>query len=157
VGFYKDSTLNSAGDVMELKRRYQWFLGFFGIIVIAIAMAHIVMGPAIVPDSWSVSASMDSEYRFFASMFLAFGVALLFCIKRVETRSTLVNFLALAFFAGGLARLVSMYAVGLPHPFLIMMTFLELFLPLVMFYLQYRVSRPVPASDEKTAVENSPV
>lgn len=142
---------------MELKRGYQWFLGLFGMVVIAIATANIAIGPSIIPDSWSVSATMDSEYRFFASLFLAFGVALLWCVKRVEAKSMLVNFLALTFLAGGLARLVSMYAVGLPHPFFIVLTFLELFLPFVMFYLQYRVSRPVPATDEKPAVEHTPV
>lgn len=138
---------------MELKRGYQWFLGLFGVTVIAIATAHIVIGPGIIPDSWSVSATMDSEYRFFASMFLAFGFALLWCIRRIETRTVLVNFLALTFLAGGLARLVSIYAVGLPHPFFIVMTFLELFLPLVMFYLQYRVSRAVPAATPQPAEE----
>ena len=142
---------------MELKRGYQWFLGLFGVIVIGIATASIVIGPAIVPDSRSVSATMDSEYRFLASMFLAFGFALLWCIKHVETRTVLVNFLALTFLAGGIARSVSMYAVGLPHPLFIVMTFFELFLPLVMFYLQYRVSRdaskPVPGTETKTAVD----
>jgi len=52
-----------------------------------------------------------------------------------------VKLLALVFFAGGLARVVSMVLAGLPHPFFIAMTVLELVLPLVLLWLASRVSR----------------
>jgi hypothetical protein len=46
----------------------------------------------------------------------------------------------LTFLAGGLARLISVAAVGWPNNFFIVMTVLELLLPFVYGYLQYRVS-----------------
>jgi hypothetical protein len=84
---------------------------------------------------------MDSEDRFYATMFAAYGVALLWCIKDVERKSQVVYFLALTFFVGGLARLVSIAAVGLPNIFFIAMTVLELLIPFVMAFLQSRVSK----------------
>jgi hypothetical protein len=51
-----------------------------------------------------------------------------------------VHFLAVTFFAGGLARLASMAAVGLPNSFFVAMTALELLLPFLMVFMQVRVS-----------------
>jgi hypothetical protein len=84
---------------------------------------------------------MDSEDRFYATMFAAYGVALLWSIKDIERKSTVVYFLALTFFVGGLARLVSIAAVGLPHPFFIAMTVLELLIPVFMAVMQSRVAK----------------
>jgi hypothetical protein len=88
---------------------------------------------------------MDSEDRFYATLFAAYGVALLWCMKDIERKSQVVYFLALTFFVGGLARLVSIAAVGFPHPFFIAMTVLELLIPFVMAIMQSRVSKTVPA------------
>ena len=57
------------------------FLGLFGATVILIASAHVVWGPAAIPGSIPVNATMDSEDRFDATMFAAYGVALLWCIR----------------------------------------------------------------------------
>ena len=59
-----------------------------------------------------------------------------------------VYLLALTFFVGGLARLVSMAVVGLPNAFFMTMTVLELLIPFFMAFLQSRISRPgaVPES-----------
>ena len=38
----------------------------------------VVLGPATIPGSVRINATMDSEDRFYAIMFAAYGVALLF-------------------------------------------------------------------------------
>lgn len=100
-----------------MKKSLQVFLGLFGIAAIFIASLHIVLGPSAIPGSIPVNATMDSEDRLYATLFAAYGVALLWCIKDIERKSTVVYFLALTFFIGGLARLVSMAAVGPPDTF----------------------------------------
>jgi hypothetical protein len=87
---------------------------------------------------------MDSEDRFYATLFLAFGAALLWCVKNVERKAGVVYFLMTTFSVGGLARLMSMSAVGSPSKFFIVMTALEHILPGVYAYLQYLVSRATP-------------
>ena len=124
-----------------MRTALQVFLGLFGLTAIFIALLHIVLGPAAIPGSVPVNATMDSEDRFYATMFAAYGVALLWCIKDIERKSKQVYFLALTFFVGGLTRLVSIAAVGLPHPFFIAMTVLELLIPVFMAVMQSRVSK----------------
>ncbi len=113
-----------------MKNFFQLFLGLFGMTAIFIASLHL--------------ASMDSEDRFYATLFAAYGVALLGCIKDIERKSMLVYFLALTFLAGGLARLVSVAAVGLPNTFFVAMTVLELLIPFWVVFMQSRISKELP-------------
>jgi hypothetical protein len=64
-----------------MKKSLQVFLGLFGLTAIFIALLHIVLGPSAIPGSVPVNATMDSEDRFYATMFAAYGVALLWCNK----------------------------------------------------------------------------
>jgi len=123
-----------------VRRTLQILLGLFGAIAIFIALAHIVLGPASIPGSVPVNATMDSEDRFYAVLFMAFGIALLWCVKDVERKARVVYFLMATFLAGGVARLISITAVGPPNDFFLAMTALELVLPFVYAWLQYRVS-----------------
>ena len=123
-----------------MRRILQTLLALFGVTAIFISLLHIVLGPAAIPGSVPVNATMDSEDRFYATLFLAFGVVLLWCIKDVEHKARIVYFLMLTFFVGGLARIVSMLAVGLPNNFFIAMTVLELALPVVYSFLMFRVA-----------------
>lgn len=124
-----------------MKKSFQIFLGLFGVIAILIASLHIFIGPSAVPGSIPGNATMDSEDRFYATLFAAYGVALIWCIKDIEHKSREVYFLTATFFVGGLARLVSIAAVGLPNDFFIAMTVLELLIPIYMAYAQSRIAR----------------
>jgi hypothetical protein len=128
-----------------MRRALQIVLVLFGVSDVFIALLHIALGPGAIPGSVPVNATMDSEDRFYATLFLAYGVALLWCAKDVERRGAVVYFLMLTFFAGGVARIVSMIAVGLPNAFFITMTAVELVLPVVIAYMQFRVSGARPA------------
>lgn len=123
-----------------MKTSFQAFLILFGIVAIGIAIAHLILGPASIPGSIPVNATMDSEDRFYAVLFGAFGVALIWCTKQIESKGLFVYFLAVTFFVGGLARLVSVAVVGLPHPLFIFLTTLELIIPLYMIWAQYKIS-----------------
>jgi len=128
-----------------MKKFLQIYLGAFGITAIFIALLHIILGPSAIPGAIPVNATMDSEDRFYATLFAAYGVALLWCIKDIEQKSTVVYFLATTFFVGGLARLVSIAAVGLPNTFFITMTVLELLIPFLIGFLQWRISKTANA------------
>jgi hypothetical protein len=122
-----------------MRRGLQVFLGLFGATVILVALLHIVLGPAAIPGSIPVNATMDSEDRFYATFFAAYGVALLWCIRDIERKSRFVYSLAATFFVGGLARVVSILAVGPPNAFFLAMMVLELVIPPVMVFMQARV------------------
>jgi hypothetical protein len=124
-----------------MRKALQVFLALFGVIAIFIASLHIVIGPSAIPGSVPVNATMDSEDRFYATLFAAYGAALLWCVKDIEQKSSVVYFLLTTFFIAGLARVVSIAAVGLPDPFFVAMLVLELVIPIVVGLMQYRVSK----------------
>jgi hypothetical protein len=130
-----------------MRRTLQVLLAVFGVTAIGISLLHVVLGPASIPGAVPVNATMDSEDRFYAILFLAFGATLLWCVKNVERKTQVVYFLMLTFLVGGFARLISIAAVGLPNNFFIVMTVLELLLPLFYAYLQYRVSSKAVRSE----------
>jgi hypothetical protein len=125
-----------------MRKFQQIFLALFGVSVIVISALHVVLGPGAVPGSIPVNATMDSEDRFFAVLFLAYGMVLLWCVRAVEGKAKPVYFLAGTLLAGGLARLVSIAAVGPPNDFFLAMTALELLLPIMMTWVQRRISAP---------------
>ncbi|HEX7427174.1 MAG TPA: DUF4345 domain-containing protein [Mycobacterium sp.] len=68
-------------------------------------MQKILQGSEVNPTS-------DGEDRFFAGVFLCFGVALLWCARDLQRRRVYLNFLAAAFFVGGVGRLLSVSLSG---------------------------------------------
>ncbi len=122
-----------------MKRLLQIILVMSGIVGIGIALIHIALGPTSIPGSIAVNPTMDSEDRFYAVMFLGHSVALLWCAQAVERRSYVVRFLAGLLFLGGVARLISMIAVGPPNLFFQAMTAIELSLPIVLWVMVKRV------------------
>ena len=131
-----------------MRRGLQVFLGLFGITAILIASLHIVLGPSAIPGSIPVNATMDSEDRFYATLFAAYGVALLWCIGDIERKSRCVYFLAATFFVGGLARVVSILAVGPPNAFFLAMTVFELVIPVFTVFMQARISSTASAQED---------
>lgn len=109
----------------------------FGAVCIAIALVHIAIGPSSIPGSIPVNATLDSEDRFYASLFLGFGAALIWCSRSLAERGGVFFALLAVFFIGGLARIVSYLQVGLPHPLFQFLGVVELILPVV-FYFWYR-------------------
>jgi hypothetical protein len=96
-------------------------------------------GPA--GEPWP--ATTDSELRFYAPFWGAFGLMALEVARRPLQRLAWTPWLAAVFFAGGLGRLISLVAVGTPHPFFVLLMAIELLLPpvLVILWLVVR-SRP---------------
>jgi len=122
-----------------VRRFQQVFLALFGVTVIFISLLHVTLGPSKLLGLAPLDPTMDSEDRFYATQFLAYGVIVLSCVAHVEQKTKVVQFLAIALFVGGLARLVSMAAVGPPNAFFQAMMALELGMPIVMTLVQRRV------------------
>jgi hypothetical protein len=114
---------------MHMPRFLSALIMIFGVVCCLIALGHIVFGPAIIPGSIPVNATMDSEDRFYATLFLGFGGALMWCSRDLRNREALLGGLLITFFFSGISRIVSVIAVGWPHYMFIFLGALELGLP----------------------------
>ncbi len=101
----------------------------FGVVCCLIALAHIAIGPASIPRSVPVNATMDNEDRFYATLFLGFGLAVAWCGQNLETRGRVFYALLGVFFVGGIARIISIVMVGWPNLLFVCLTVVELLLP----------------------------
>lgn len=107
----------------------RWFLRLFGAVCCVIALAHIALGPSAIPGSVAVNATMDSEDRFYATLFCGFGAAIIWCGAAPHARSKALTALLALFFLGGVSRIISAIAVGMPSDLFIVLTTIELALP----------------------------
>jgi hypothetical protein len=112
-----------------MRRMFQAFLVLFGVVVIGISLAHLAIGPDAIMGGSPANPTSDSEDRFYAGVFLGYGVAVLWCASDVQHKRPYLTFLAAVMFIGGLGRLLSMVIVGPPHAFFIAMLVVELALP----------------------------
>jgi hypothetical protein len=80
-------------------------------------------------------ATMDSELRFYAPFWGAYGVLLLYVAWNVRRLGRFVPWLAAVFFLGGVGRALSIASVGAPHRFFVFLMAIELGLPPVLVAL----------------------
>ncbi|MET0476311.1 MAG: DUF4345 domain-containing protein [Mycobacterium sp.] len=110
-----------------------------GVAVVGIGLAHLILGGAAVIGGSPLNPTAQGEHRFFAALFVCYGLAFLWCVPAIETKRRHVNLLAATFLAGGLARLISIAISGPPNAFYSAMLVIELALPLVLFFLSSRL------------------
>lgn len=117
------------------------YIALFGAVCIGIALLHIAVGPSSIPGSVPVNATMDSEDRFYATSFLGFGAAHIWCARDLRARGGIMLAMQFVFFLGGIARLISWAAVGPPIPLFIGLGAIELAQP-PLIWLAYRKAFP---------------
>lgn len=61
-----------------------------------------------------VATDLDSHFRYISGIFLGVGLGFASCVPRIETKGPRLRMLAAFVFLGGLARLLSLVAVGTP-------------------------------------------
>jgi hypothetical protein len=118
-----------------------WFIAF-GLICAGIGLAHLLFGTATIIGGGSVNATIDSDMRFFALLFAAYGLTFVWCAADLTTRGRVANVLGVVFFAGGLARLLAWAVTGQPNWFYVLMIPVELVIPLVNYLLIRQLSHP---------------
>lgn len=92
------------------------------------AGADVMLGANLSPQVLS-DPVLDSQNRFYGVVFALYGVLLYLCATNISKYATVLRCLAWVFFAGGLARLVSIAIVGMPTAPVIGLLALELVLP----------------------------
>ena len=118
-----------------MAKTLKWLLVLMGASCIAIGAAHFLLGIASVPGEATAGATVDSRERFYGAVFAGYGVAWIWAARQSPISSTVVRWLAGIFLLGGVGRLLSLAAHGSPNWFQIVLTGLELVLPIPFFVL----------------------
>jgi hypothetical protein len=129
------------------RRGLQVFLTLLGGIALIAGTLSVLFGVYIVPDHGRVTASVDSEMRFYAVWYAAMGLVVLRVVPKVEAAQGTVRAVAAAYFIAGCARLISLFVVGKPHFTQVALMAVELVLPLVIVPWQSAVSRQLASSE----------
>jgi hypothetical protein len=82
-------------------------------------------------------ATMDSELRFYAALWGAYGAVVIRTGLNLKQRLQEAPWVAAVFFAGGVGRIVSRVSLGAPHPFFTMLLIIEVSLPVIMLALWF--------------------
>ncbi len=128
-----------------------------GIACIAIAFSHYFFGPEFVLnatqdlfarfglpyeqiDSFG-DPNVDSELRFYAVYFAAFGTLCLYVFRKPFMHRKLAIALMSVFFIGGIGRVLSYFAVGAPAPVMIALGSIEIIFPPIVLIIIWSLCR----------------
>ena len=107
-----------------------------GIAVLAVAALHFVLGVqadvllgAAVSDQSASDPTLNSQNRFYGTVFGLFGVLLIFAARNPLAHLAMLRCIFAVFFAGGIARLISILVDGTPELLVLALTGSELLLP----------------------------
>ncbi|NML34167.1 DUF4345 domain-containing protein [Paraburkholderia sp. G-4-1-8] len=85
-------------------------------------------------------ATLDSNLRFYAGVWMGLGLAAFWVVPRIERETVLFRALWLMIFIGGIGRAASLFAVGLPFLPFVGFTALEVIGAPLFIWWQHRVA-----------------
>jgi len=91
-------------------------------------------------DPVSVSATIDNEFRFYAVLWFSYGLYAVNVAHRIIHKVKSVPILLAVLFVGGIARALSVLAMGNPHPIFTLLMALELIIPLFGGIVYFKLS-----------------
>lgn len=126
----------SAARKIRLLRGLIAVLGAVAIVAGAIAVLTGASGQI---DGGPAGASVESEYRFYAALWIAYGVLALRAAPTIDRQPLVLRALMAVLFAAGVARGIGWVDAGEPHPFYIALMCLELLIPPTAVFWQARL------------------
>lgn len=112
-----------------------------GVIAAAAGLHTVIVGARSIAGQRTANPSVESELRFYAAFYVAYGVVALHVAPRADRDTAAVRALAGALFMAGLARAGGWLAVGRPHGLQRGLLVVELAAPPLVVAWQGRVSR----------------
>jgi hypothetical protein len=111
-------------------------LKILGVLFLLPCILHLALGlgadamlGAQVPKAAASDPGLDSQNRFYGVIFSLYGILLIVCASDLAKYATILRLLLWVFFAGGIARLVSIAAVGMPPAAVVVLLITELVIP----------------------------
>jgi len=116
-------------------------LKILGVLFLLPCILHLTLGlgadtmlGAQVPKAAAGDPGLDSQNRFYGVIFSLYGILLIACANDLAKYATILRLLLWVFFAGGIARLVSIAVVGMPPAAVVVLLITELVIPLLVLW-----------------------
>ncbi len=127
------------------KRLLQLAVALACLVPLATGSLGVLSGPAFLAQPPAVPRDLDSHFRYLSGIFLGVGIAFTTCIPTIEAKGPRFRLLGAFVVAGGLARLASVAAVGVPSGGHLFGLVMELGVVPVLLLWQASVARRLPA------------
>ena len=99
---------------MTERRALQIAVALGSLVPISAGAAGILLGPRLVDAAASGLIDLDSHFRYLSGLLLAIGIGYVSTIPRIETHGRRFWLLTGIVVVGGLGRLMSLWAIGVP-------------------------------------------
>ena len=96
------------------KRVLQGVIALACLLPLVVGGQGVLHGPAPFGHLAEVPRDLDSHFRYISGIFFATGLGFLSCIPHIETKGPRFRLLGGLIFVGGVSRLISLIAVGVP-------------------------------------------
>ena len=123
------------------RRALRGTVGAAGVVATAAGLDTMLRGARTVAGEGPANAALESELRFYAAFYVAYGLVALRVAPRADRDGAAVRGLAGALFLAGLARAGSWATVGRPHRLQLALLALELGGPPPVAAWQARLAR----------------
>jgi len=117
-------------------KTFATFLRVIAPLFLLVGALHLVLGlnadtllGAKISPAVIAAPGLDSQNRFYGTSFALYGVLLFLCASNLTKYATVLRCVLWVFFAGGLARLVSIVLHGMPPPLVLLLLLSELIAP----------------------------
>jgi hypothetical protein len=114
-----------------MRRGLQVFVFLLGVVAVVAGLDTVVRGADGVLDHGEVSASVDSELRFYAAWYVLVGVTMLQASRNVERQTTVIRAVMATLFLAACGRVISLATVDTPHVFYVVLMVVEFALPVI--------------------------
>ena len=98
------------------KRLLQAVIAVACLLPLIVGGQGILYGPAPFGHLADVPKDLDSHFRYISGIFFATGLGFVSCIPDIERKGARFRLLGGLIFVGGVSRLISLIAVGVPSP-----------------------------------------
>jgi hypothetical protein len=147
---------NDAGRDQEWareRRALQAAVLVSGVIPIGAGLAGVLVGSGLIDVTSLDRASTDSHFRYLSGLLLGVGLVAWSQVPSIERAGTALQILATLVVIGGLARLASLAAAGMPSWFMMAGLAMELIVTPALALWQRRIERRRPTL---TSVTDAP-
>lgn len=126
-------------------RALRWLALATGVACVVIGLVHLALGVSSVPGATTANATVDSRERFYNAIFVGYGLAWIWAARQSPLPLVAIRWLAGIFLLGAVGRILSMLVYGQPHWFQVVLTVIELALPLLYLGLSWKGRATGPA------------